>query len=379
LNEAVPAKLTKKEWDEFSRALISTNLSANIFAKWAADEGNSKHSYVAMERALLWSWHQVVQYGGQKNKAALKSFWAIWSSYCDSAREFFIKIQNHFYTKDGLSGYARENVCFSLVIFEHIGMTATIGLSQLYVVQSPENEEISAQNVEVCARGLCNLIANNPVSSSPRFDGNATDITLALFLLTLTGHITEAKQWLWNLVTRLDYVFKAKRNFPISTDNTDDLLEVEFSKDIELHSRLMGMSWLLPTLTSWCVILDHPEAYAVLSKGHKESYPEICAQLWHPVGDVFGLMYLRPAHHDCGEAEAPILFPNDMSQYKDRMIKLLESKRHDVVGISPSVQIGIHALDLIACRHFRTPVPPFFWYHLLKIDINQLSPLTLNE
>ncbi len=107
--------------------------------------------------------------------------------------------------------------------------------------------------------------------------------------------------------------------------------------------------------------------YEAVAKNTKEVYPEICKQLWYPVGDsLFRFLYFHDAHFDSGETDAPITFPSNMEEFKQRMLKLLESKRHNIQATSPSYKAGLPALDILACRHFRTPVPPFLWFQLAK-------------
>ena len=73
------------------------------------------------------------------------------------------------------------------------------------------------------------------------------------------------------------------------------------------------------------------------------------------------------AQHSSGEAEAPIILPDDANEYRTRMQALLKSERHDIVSASTARRAGLLAADLVACRHFRTPVAPFFWYQYLKL------------
>jgi len=46
----------------------------------------------------------------------------------------------------------------------------------------------------------------------------------------------------------------------------------------------------------------------------------------------------------------------------------------DIRAFSPACLAGMDAIDLIACRHFRTPVAPIFWYRLLPKDNSNLQP-----
>ncbi len=342
------------------------NLSTRIYSRWSEDESNLKQALVACERAILWSWHRIHLENAPDPKL-YNEFGELWHGYRQIAKSYFEKLQHHSYVKDGLSGYCGENAEFSLVVFEQIGLMATIGLAQILVGESEDAFKIRLENATVIADALAALLKNNPVSGSPRLDQNVIDVTLGLLLLTVTNYTTQAADWLTELVSRADYTFKVKRNFPICTDSIDDLAEASVSGDDELQTRLMKTSWLLPTLAGWSVILGRDDLYDVLARNTKESYPEVCLQLWHPTNDVVKHLYYWPAHYRCGEAEAPIVLPDTSSEYRERMKSVLSSARHSINTFSPACLKGLDALDLIASRHFRTPIAPVLWYKLLEV------------
>ncbi len=350
------------------KSLRVTNLSTQIYSRWSEDEGNLKQAYVASERALLWSWHRIQLGQPDKRVQSYQPFLEIWTTYKNVAHRYFNKLQPHVRLKDGLSGYCGENAEFALVTFEQIGIIATIGLSQILVPADAEGVMLNLSDANVVADALAALISNNPVSGSPRLDGNIIDITLALILLTATNHLIEAANWLEELVKRADYTFRIKRNFPIATDSLDDLADSTVGDDDALQSQLMKTSWLLATLAAWAIILERDDVYEVLARNTKTQYPEVCLQLWHPTADVARHLYFWQAHYRCGEAEAPIVLPDSAAEYRDRMKALLELARFDIRAFSPALLSGMYAIDLIASRHFRTPVAPSFWYQMMPSE-----------
>jgi len=365
-NDGELTETSKKS--DLIKSLRITNLSTQIYSRWSEDEGNLKQSLVASERAVLWSWHRIQLEPADKRIQYYEPFLDIWRTYKEVAHRYFDKLQLHLHAQDGLSGYCRENAEFALVTFEQIGIMATIGLSQILVTTDEAGAIHNLQNAMVVADALAALISNNPVSGSPRLDGNVIDITLALILLTATDHLTEAANWLEELVKRADYAFKVKRNFPIATDSLDDLADSAVGDDDGLQSQLMKTSWLLATLAAWAIILERDDLYGVMANNTKTQYAEVCLQLWHPTEDVARHLYYWQAHYRSGEAEAPILLPDSAAEYRDRMRALLALQRLDIRTFSPSLLSGMDAIDLVASRHFRTPVAPYFWYRMLPKD-----------
>lgn len=351
---------------DLKKSLRVVNLTAQVFSRWSEDEGNLKQALIASERAVLWSWHRIQLANIDDRDRYYREFGELWQGYNAVASRYFAKLQDHLYVPDGLSSYGRENAEFSLVVFEQIGLISAMGLCRALVFGDEETRKTEFKNATAVADGLAALLRNNPVSGSPRLDGNVIDITLGLLLLVSTGHTSQASDWLAELVKRVDYTFKCKRNFPICTDSTDDLIDATVFDDEELRIRLMRTSWLLPTLASWSVILGRDDLYKVLANNTKTDYPEICLQLWHPTQDLSKHIYYWPAQYHCGESEAPIILPDTSDEFRDRMKAVLDSERHDVISKSPACSAGVGAIDLVACRHFRTPVAPFLWYQLLQ-------------
>lgn len=350
------------------KVLRVVNLAAQVYAKWCEDEGNLKQALIASERAMLWSWHRIQHEEEKDKKLFYKEFYELWQGYNHIAHRYFEKIQGHLYIRDGLSGYCRENAVFSLVVFEQIGLIASIGLCRLLATAGDkETQEAELNNAAVVADGLTAMLKNNPVSGSPPLDINVIDIVLGMLLLVLTGRVSEAQEWLAELVKRTDFTLRRKRDFPISTDSTDDLVEVTVFGDDDLSNRLMSSSWLLPTLAGWSIILERNDLYQALAKNTKTSYPDICLQLWHPTSQDFPKhLYYWTAQYHCGETEAPIVLPENADEFRSQMESILQSTRFNIIDTSTAGKAGIRAIDLVACRHFRTPVAPYFWYKLIQ-------------
>lgn len=353
------------------KALRVVNLAAQIFAHWSDGEGNLKQALVATERAMLWSWHRIHLEEESNRHHYHQEFGELWVGYNEAGKKYFAKLQGHLYVQDGLSGYCRENAEFSLVVFEQIGLLATIGLCRALVIADEQMQQAGLQDAAIVADALAALLQNNPISGSPVLDGHVIDITLGLLLLHSTGRMSQAENWLTKLIERIDYTFRSKRSFPICTDSTDDLVEATVFGDEELRTRLMRTSWLLPTLAAWAVIFERDDLYAAIAKNSKTDYPEICLQLWHPTQDLLKHLYFHMAQYQCGESEAPIKLPETAQEFRGRMRAILESSRHNIIEFSPAWREGIPAIDFVACRHFRTPVAPFFLCKLLQTGDSQ--------
>lgn len=345
------------------KAVRRMHLASQICVHWAQSEGDARQALWVSERALLWTWHriQLLEPGGRA--LFYPDVAALWHSYTEAAARYVEVVQPHVHVRDGLAGYSREGAEFAIVLFEHIGLHAAIGLAcRLEAPQDDAMAKVIRANVEVIADGLCALIANNPASASPRLDRHAVDICLALLFLVNAGRLEQAKAWLADIAKRLDYCFRVASRFPVSTDSLEDLVALEVAPGGEAeHEDLMRTSWCLATVAAWCAMLRLDDHYGLLSRGATTSYAKVCAQLWHPTIGWNERWYFGGAL-DLGEAEAPYALPADVEEMRQRITDFVKRSDYDWVENSPSRTLGLFGLDFVACRHFRIPVPASAWY-----------------
>jgi hypothetical protein len=154
------------------------------------------------------------------------------------------------------------------------------------------------------------------------------------------------------------------RLFPVGTDSLDDLVELDAGDcDDDFEVGLKQTSWMLATIASWCAVLGHDDAYRNLANGHNKHYPEVGAQLWHPPADWRANWYFGPAHLKSGATEVPYPLPAQPEDLRARIRQFnATGRRSKWEEISPARAVGLWAIDFLACRHFRTPLPASTWY-----------------
>ncbi|VUZ28816.1 Uncharacterised protein [uncultured Comamonas sp.] len=357
---------------QLQKAFRRSHLAAQICARWAQADGDSRQALWVNERALLWAWHRAQLVNADDRSKLHPAIAGMWVSYIQAAARYFEVIGPHLYVRDGMAGYGSEGAAFAVVLFEHIGLVSTVGLAcGLKQGNSEEENATISANVSAVADGLCALVENHGASASPRLDRHIIDISLALMFLMLAGRREQAKSWVAEIAKRLDYCLKIRARFPVSSDSLEDLVELEVNpKDVGLVQKLMRTSWSLATVAAWCVILDLEEHYAALSQGVSGSYKDVCAQLWHPTSNWPTHWYFGGSLNH-GETEAPYALPSEIAKMRQRMTDFMNLKDYDWVESSPSHEVGIWAIDFIACRHFRTPVPASAWYRLINLNSQQ--------
>ncbi len=359
----------EKSPKQLMKALSLVNLSAQVFAAWSITEGDARQALRASERALLWAWHRIQLADEATKIAAVDALLALLGSYLNVSSRYFQKLQPHCMLPDGWVENHTNGCEFSLVVFEQIGILASIGLATLLM---PAQDKVAlaqtAQAARQIAQTLLSAIKHNGICSSPCLDRHSQDITLALMLLQGTALLDEAKEWVQHLVRNIDYAYKAGKYVPVATDSLDDLVESGGWCGESAKPKAMNMSWTLPTLAGWCVIFGLDDSYRILVAESKANYPEVCMQLWHPDADLYQHLYFATAHFDCGASEAPINLPDEPSDWRKHMALIVAADKAGLGSSSIAAQAGLAVLDVVVCRHFQTPVPPSLWYRFAVAD-----------
>ena len=362
---AADSSMTKKD---LLKALRVVNFAAHVFASWSLGEGDSRQGLRALERALLWSLHRVRAFENWDSDTDMsQALLSVWHGYLTVGRHYFNKLKAHCYVEDSLFGFARDSAEMSLVAFEQIGILASIGLSYVLVFIGEDAEQTEQCKIiaTIVADALASLITCNCICNSPCFDRHSQDIILGMLLLALTNRTDIAKHWLQNLIRNIDYSFKAKRYVPIDNDSIDDLADIGGWHSGTTSEKLMKCSWTIPVLAGLCAMLGLGDLYNVLRQGLLQEYSGICPQLWHPDKQIHDHLYFHTAHFLSGNSEAPIQLPENMQECVAHMRVIVESEHGKDCLQTMGWRVGLPAIDLIACRHFCTPIAPALWYSLL--------------
>lgn len=271
--------LKKNQRKLFIRQLKTVALVLEIVFRWANEEGNLLNAFKMGERCCLWAWEAIRARNLLEYRPAISAFRDIYQIHDRICAAYFDKLEQFFRARDGLSGFASENALVTEKVFEQIGILAEMGLMQQHHAEMAMEEgngeaaAVTAANADVVADTLIAVIKNNASSGSPRYDGNAIELSLAFLLLFITDKHEAAKQWLDDLAARVSFAFKVKQHFPIATDSFDDLVAMEVGELSEDQvEKLRHLSTLVPTMMYWSLILGHDEVYQLLREHYVAAF-----------------------------------------------------------------------------------------------------------
>ncbi|RKS19102.1 hypothetical protein CLV94_3053 [Flavobacterium endophyticum] len=347
------------------KTLRIVRICFNTIIKWSEDAENLKPAFIASERTLLLSWKWMRENNLLKENYVLDEFYQIHQMKIKVGREYFLKTREHFYVKHSLFKYSRNQLEYSLTVWEQIGILSSLILVELFEAEihyqeNTEYSKICYSNVREYVTGLQYLITNNPPSKYPEYDEHLIEISLALIALFKTQENKFASQWIEYLISGLNDYYKLKKFIPLFTSDYEKLANIHLGNDIsEPHS-----SMLIPILIEWSVILNEPKLYELIKKLIDQNYPEINLQIWFPEMTTENYLFNSNMSRNSGHTKCSINLYSDFQEYKNEMIEekalLFEEKDFTIF------KNYFYYLGYLSSRHYRSNLLPVYWREFLN-------------
>ncbi|NTU44057.1 MAG: hypothetical protein HGA99_00835 [Chlorobiaceae bacterium] len=347
-------------------ALRQISICLWILFSWARDANNMEAAYLSSELTLLHAWKIGVPFFEAKGKIAeaiSTSIASIFSVYSQICNEYLvINVLPHTSKLHALSSAVRASCSLdvNLKLFDLLGRLAIGGIWAYWgASHSTANEDLDAkkqllQESSMYSESLKQLINSNPVLLLPVKDEQAIDIFTAVFLLSFErSNHDYLKKWLAEIVTRSAFALQTNGRYPCNLDSYSDLLSHPKSGDTEYLKNVTKGSILFPVIALWAALLDDEEMYkqvALLKEKHLNHcgfqvwFPdEISEEHFYTNSDTHGAALPVCVEKSREEFLAPIFSECDQSQHFKKM---------------SAIKYNWWPLLIVACRHYRLPLPP---------------------
>ena len=127
---------------------------------------------------------------------------------------------------------------------------------------------------------------------------------------------------------------------------------------------------LLYILFEFCLVLDAENIYSE----YRKVFDDVNLQVWYPPANVEEILFSREVHE--GDTETSVRLPDSFKEFRFDV-----EARHafDKMDYSP-LEKGIPAVLLLANKHFRTPVFPFWWRNaIFSKSLDNNSPISQSK
>jgi hypothetical protein len=344
-------ELEKESDKKILKALRLIYLSLNIVVYWSQSENNLKHGLLATERTLLNIYEFLNKHNFMKKRNLKKILNKIYEKNFQTIENYCNKIYPLIEVENGLSFRGHEFLQESLILFEQLGILALYG-NLYYLSAYIDEDNFKYEKYEKINIHLKLMIKNHKGLYNPVYDEHIIDISLALYFLELWNEIEFIDEWIYNLISHIEFAYYQGNYFPIDTNNFEDLVECNLG-DKKEKKEYITTSTLIPTLAFWCVKLGFIENYKNLYKVSQEIYKDSTLQIWFADKDIENFVYKANASFESGYVFAPLPIYENISQMGDIVEKLRNSEH-----LIKLENVEMPILYFISSRYFRMPMLP---------------------
>lgn len=349
--------------EERVRSMRQLSVCLWILFSWSRDIQNLECAYRASELTLLHAWHIYRTFEGKKSKASEAggiAFASIFQAYRQIASSYIGKMVPHLAQQHALSAAVQGGspVDANLKMFDLLGRLATGALwsySSLAETTEDATRKVLLDELRGGAAAIRLLISNNPTLYSPMKDDQAIEIALAALVLLISDDDRKfLREWFMQMTERIRLAFVTSERYPSIIQTYSELLDHPLSKDAEYLESVTSASILYPVLAHIAAILKDETLYAAISGIQAEFLAHSNFQLWFPDDASEDNLYTDQDLH--GIACTDIKLQDGSAVFLQRIAE--ECSQYPQFGTLSCVKNSWWPLVLIACRHFRLPVPP---------------------
>jgi hypothetical protein len=341
-----------------------------ILFAWAREAENMESAYLSSEYVLLHAWKIVKLYEGQNKKAAQSvegASLSIYIAYKLISDEFHTKnVLPHVNKLHALSSaiHASCGLDVNLKLFDLLGRMGTAGILAYWVAQrcseeEAEQKELMLNEAGLYASSIKAMIRNNPALFLPIKDDQAIDISIAVSLLAVDpASRNDIKYWLSEILERASFAYLAHGRYPCTLSSYSELLTHPKRGDKEYRENVTRGSILYPLIALWAALLDDEDMYGKVALLKKEHLQHCNFQFWYPGDRSEECFYTDDASH--GAILSDVCIDRSREDFLAQVFGECDQSPH--FNELSAVKFGWWPLIVVACRHYRIPLP----LHLLK-------------
>jgi hypothetical protein len=350
-----------------------------ILFAWGRQAHNLEAPYRASELTLLHAWPIMSFHLGKKDKTARNveaAFTSILEAYHQITSEYLHKcVFPHADKRDGLSSAVRttSSVDVNLKLFDVLGRLALRSLwlrwhAEISQGDAAMKDSLTQEQFRHLA-SMKNLIANNRTLLLPIEDGQGIDITIAALALAIDSrNHDDLRQWLSAIVRRASFAYRVHGRYPANLHSYSELLDHPI-RDDDYRRSVTGGSILYPMLAFVAALLHFDDVYSDVSTLKTQLLGHCNFQFWYPDESSENALYTNRDSHGVTLSDASV----------DKPMADLVRQAFTECANTPyfqelsAVKSGLWPIVVVACRHYRLPLPLHFFSEFRSADVSPSS------
>lgn len=341
---------------------------------WARDAGNVEGAYQASEFAVLHVWKLLnadLDKPSKVSREAAQTFHELVTVHRLIADELIGgKVLPHVEKLHAVSMAIGSSspVDVNLKLFDLAGRMALFGLWMLWersgdAALPDVREDWEGSGADELAQALVHLVRNNAALLSPMQDEQSIDIALVLMFLTMQRRWQPAvASWLDAMIDSIIFAFRTHARYPTIQSDYRELLNHPRERTEKYREEQTAASTLFPLLALWARGVSATGAEHSIVAFARDFASHCNCQLWLPDEDSEAQLYSGEDRHGAMLTGLPIA--SDLAMASETTKSESAATQH--FEKLSSIAFGHWPIVLMACRHYRLPVPPQLWMGLLE-------------
>jgi hypothetical protein len=252
----------------------------------------------------------------------------------------------------------------NLKLFDLLGRLALDGIwanwgAQGYRDEEPERKQQMLEFAQIYISAVKELVSNNPTLFLPIKDSQSIDISIAVWLLAIgSNNQNDIRNWLSEILDRAKFAYSTHGQYPCILNSYAELLTHPKRGDNEYRKNVTSGSVLYPLIGLWAALLDDDALYAKVASLKSDHLPHCNFQFWYPDDSSEHHFYTNNDSHGAVLSNACV------DRSKEDLLAQVFGECDQTAHFKElsAVKFGWWPLIVVACRHYRLPLPP----HLLE-------------
>ena len=336
---------------------------------WARGAGNLDAPFRASEYAVLriWGFCRSAITDGTMPDAASDVLRETLRLHIGVGSEFVHKLEPYAGRRFALSMAVDSQswVDVNLALFEQLGRVSLAGLLHHWQASIVVSEDDDSGLVDSCRAERDRMLAMaidmvnaNSILQSPLRDDFAIEIGLFLVLAQACDSVGRIAGYVLNVAHRVAFALKRRGRYPVTMVDYHDLVGHPVDGSNEYFAQSTRGSVLYPLLVAWLDELGERDVRNHLVVCIGENLSHTTQQVWVPDALTDELLWEGKRDHGVGLWGLPL--SHEPAKYREFLNGLMAN--HGEFNALSTTRAGMWPLFLMACRHYRLPLPPHFWF-----------------
>ena len=341
-----------------------------ILFVWAREEENLAAPLEASEYAILCIWDKCRPFLGKSTADGHSRMTLLTQTiqlHLLIGDDFITHKLDPYTDKDfalSVSVKASSAVDVNLALYQQLGRCCIHGLwhhwmACIKTVHDTEHDvaAVYANKRNQILRTAIRMICTNPTLMSPIRDDFVIEIGLFMTLVQACGAEEDGSVILQQMIVRLISSINRRGAYPIPTTDYLELVAHPVSTSDTYYKEKTCASVLYPLLMFWLDEFRLEESRVSFTDCIEANLAHITQQVWVPDEATDENLWTGDTDH--GKAIVGLSITSDPACYRARIQRII-TDHTEFAGISTTTS-GFWPILLMACRHYRMPVPPHAW------------------